>query len=74
MSPRFEPSHNPDEQNRRLALEQLIGQAINQERRRELDLYKRYAADPDFKRALEASIVQLLTQTGSQDLDRILGA
>ena len=66
--------NNPDEQNRRLALAQLISQAVNQERRRELDLYKRYAADPDFKRALEASIVQLLTQTDTQQLDDLLGA
>jgi type I restriction enzyme R subunit len=65
---------NPDEQNRRIALEQLIQQAINQERRRELDLYKRYASDPEFKRAFDASIMRLLTQTNSQQLDDLLGA
>lgn len=55
--------NNPDQQNRRIALEQLIKQAINQERRRELDLYKRYASDPDFKRAIEASIIKLLSDS-----------
>lgn len=54
--------NNSDEQNRRLALEELIKQAINRERRRELDLYKRYASDPEFKRAFDATVMQLLTQ------------
>lgn len=51
---------NPDSQNRQLALERLIQQAISIERRRELDLYKRYASDPDFKRAFDASVSRLL--------------
>lgn len=51
---------NPDSQNRQLALERLIQQAISVERRRELDLYKRYASDPDFKRAFDASVSKLL--------------
>lgn len=51
---------NPDRQNRQLALERLIQQAISVERRRELDLYRRYASDPDFKRAFDASISRLL--------------
>ncbi|MDA3876026.1 MAG: hypothetical protein PF483_02940, partial [Halothiobacillus sp.] len=53
---------NPDIQNRQLALERIIQQAISAERRRELDLYKRYAGDPDFKRAFDASIVRFLSQ------------
>lgn len=52
---------NPDSQNRQLALERLIQQAISIERRRELDLYKRYASDPDFKRAFDASVSRLLS-------------
>lgn len=62
---------NPDSQNRQLALERLIQQAISVERRRELDLYKRYASDPDFKRAFDASIFRMLSSKdiGSQ-LDR----
>ena len=64
--------NNPDEQNRRLALEQLIKQAINQERRRELDLYRNYATDPDFQRALNASIAQLLTQMNASDIENLL--
>ncbi len=51
---------NPDSQNRQLALERLIQQAVSIERRRELDLYKRYAGDPDFKRAFDASVSRLL--------------
>ncbi|MEO0348658.1 MAG: DEAD/DEAH box helicase family protein [Cyanobacteria bacterium P01_A01_bin.15] len=66
--------NNPDEQNRQLALEALIKDAINQERRRDLDLYKRYATDPDFKRGLEASIIQFLMRSKPEDLDDILGA
>jgi type I restriction enzyme, R subunit len=60
---------NQDEQNRRIALEQLIQQAISQERRRELDLYKRYASDPEFKRAFDVSIMKLLSQTDPQQLE-----
>lgn len=56
---------NPDSQNRKLALERLIQQAISVERRRELDLYKRYASDPDFKRAFDASVSRLLTSAAS---------
>ncbi|MDX9887486.1 type I restriction endonuclease subunit R [Thauera sp.] len=52
---------NPDSQNRKLALERLIQQAISVERRRELDLYKRYASDPDFKRAFDASILRMIS-------------
>ena len=59
---------NPDGQNRQLALERLIQQAISVERRRELDLYKRYASDPDFKRAFDASVSRMLASAGSATL------
>jgi type I restriction enzyme R subunit len=59
---------NPDSQNRKLALERLIQQAISVERRRELDLYKRYASDPDFKRAFDASVSRLLASSASATL------
>jgi len=51
---------NPDEQNRRIALESLISQAVNKERKKDLDLYKIYAGDPDFKKAFEESIIRIL--------------
>ena len=51
---------NSDSQNRQLALEKLIQNAISIERKRELDLYKRYASDPDFKRAFDATIARVL--------------
>ncbi len=61
---RYEPQvvNNPDEQNSRLALEKIIQNAINKERRRELDLYKNYAQDAEFKRAFDASIARILAQ------------
>lgn len=59
---------NPDTQNRQLALERLIQQAISVERRRELDLYKRYASDPDFKRAFDSSVSRLLSSTANDTL------
>jgi type I restriction enzyme, R subunit len=56
---------NPDSQNRQLALERLIQHAVSIERRRELDLYKRYAGDPDFKWAFDASVSRLLASAGN---------
>lgn len=52
--------NNQDEQNRSIALQQIIRQAVNAERRRELDLYKLYASDLEFKRAFESAIANLL--------------
>lgn len=63
--------NNPDQQNSQLALEKMIENAINQERRRELELYKNYAQDPEFKRAFDASIARLLSM-GQQDINQIL--
>jgi hypothetical protein len=42
-------------------LEESIQHAVSIKRRRELDLYKRYAGDPEFKRAFGVSISKLLT-------------
>jgi type I restriction enzyme R subunit len=39
----------------------MISQAVSQERKRELDLYKLYAQDPEFKRAFDSSIMRLLS-------------
>lgn len=55
--------NNPDKQNSQLALEKLIQNAVSKERRRELDLYKSYAQDREFKRAFDASIARLLSQS-----------
>jgi type I restriction enzyme R subunit len=51
---------NPDEQNRRIALENLITKAVNKERKKDIDLYKVYAGDPDFKKAFDESIIRIL--------------
>jgi hypothetical protein len=48
--------NNPDVQNRRIALEKIIKQAVTQERKRELDLYKRYTSDLEFQRAFDVTI------------------
>ncbi len=57
--------NNPDPQNSRLAIAQLIKQAINQERRNELTLYRNYASDDDFQRAIENTIIQILENEDS---------
>ncbi len=57
--------NNPDKQNSEIALEKLIREAVNKERRRELDLYKNYAQDPEFKRAFDASIKRILSSSGN---------
>lgn len=59
---------NPDSQNRQLALEKLIRDAVSAERRRELDLYKSYTGDPDFKLAFDASISRLLASSTAAQL------
>ncbi len=51
---------NPDEQNRDIALRSLITQAVNKERKKDLDLYKTYAGDADFRKAFEESIMRIL--------------
>jgi type I restriction enzyme R subunit len=56
---------NPNVQNRELALKNLIKQAVLTERKRELDLYKKYASDPDFELAFDASIARLLARASS---------
>jgi type I restriction enzyme R subunit len=54
--------NNPDQQNSKLALEKLISNAVSKERRKELELYRNYAQDPEFKRAFDSSIARLLAQ------------
>jgi type I restriction enzyme R subunit len=54
--------NNPDVQNRRIALEKIIKQAVTQERKRELDLYKRYTSDLEFQRAFDVTIERMLNQ------------
>jgi type I restriction enzyme, R subunit len=60
---------NQDEQNSRIAMEKLISQAVSQERKKELDLYKRYAQDPEFKRAFDSSIMRLLS---SKEISKVI--
>ncbi|MCX6170171.1 MAG: DEAD/DEAH box helicase family protein [Ignavibacteriales bacterium] len=55
--------NNPDELARRIALEKLIIKAVNKERKNELDLYKLFASDEDFKKAFNATIARMLLQS-----------
>lgn len=61
--------NNPDRQNSQLALEKLIQNAVNKERRKELDLYKNYAQDPEFRRAFDASIMRILANSENFNLN-----
>lgn len=51
---------NPDEQNRDIALRSLIGAAVGKERKKDLDLYKNYAGDSDFRKSFEEAIIRIL--------------
>lgn len=55
--------NNPDKQNSQLARAKIIQSAVSKERRRELDLYKSYAQDLDFKKDFDALIARLLEKT-----------
>jgi len=66
---------NQDEQNSRIAVEKLIKDAINKERRKEVSMYKLYAQDADFKRAFDASILRMLGNEGiSKEIQSELSA
>lgn len=60
---------NQDEQNRKLALEKLIRNAVNKERRRELELYQLFSKDPEFKKAFESSIINILMTQNTQSIE-----
>jgi len=60
---------NQDQQNSRIAMEKLISQAVSQQRKKELDLYRLYAQDPEFKRAFDANIMRIVT---SQELSKVV--
>lgn len=53
---------NPDQQNRRIASEALFEKAMRNERRREIDLYKKYASDDDFKSGLHEALMRMMEQ------------
>jgi type I restriction enzyme R subunit len=42
-------AENLDEHTRRLALEKIVGEIMNRERKKELELYKLFAGDDAFK-------------------------
>ncbi len=53
---------NPDEQNRRIASGNLFEKAMYKERKRELDLYKKYISDDDFKLGLHEALFRVMEQ------------
>lgn len=52
---------NPDTQNRELALMRMINEAINKQRKNELELYKLYSQDEGFKLAMQDTIRRMLS-------------
>jgi len=52
---------NPDAQNRDLALKKMINEALSKKRREELEMYKMYSQDQDFKKALQHAIKRLVS-------------
>jgi len=65
---------NPDEQNRRIASEALFEKAMRNERRREIDLYKKYASDDDFRQGMHSALLRMmehvLTSEGRSGVSR----
>ncbi|GAA4414546.1 type I restriction endonuclease subunit R [Nibrella viscosa] len=61
--PNFEVQYvnNPDVQNRDLALMRMIQEAISQQRRSELEMYKLYSQDEGFKQAMQDTIRRMLS-------------
>ncbi|WP_207420234.1 type I restriction endonuclease subunit R [Desertivirga brevis] len=53
--------NNPDTQNRELALMRMINEAINKQRKSELELYKLYSQDEGFKLAMQDTIRRMLS-------------
>ncbi len=53
---------NPDQQSRRIASEALFEKAMRNERRREIDLYKKYTTDDDFKSGLHEALMRMMEQ------------
>lgn len=52
--------NNSDEQNRKIALKDMIKKAVNNERRRELNLYKKYASDGEFEKSFDSVLMRIL--------------
>ncbi|WP_297525496.1 type I restriction endonuclease subunit R [Sulfurovum sp.] len=52
---------NPDQQNRDLAYAKIFSEVMQQQRRNELELYKKVAQDDAFKQAMQDTIKRLLT-------------
>lgn len=54
---------NPDQQNRDLALQKMINEAISKQRKNELEMYKKYSQDEGFKQALQHAIKRIVSQS-----------
>ncbi|WP_107666678.1 type I restriction endonuclease subunit R [Cyanothece sp. BG0011] len=61
-NPQYESQviNNPDEQNRNIALQEIIQQAVNAQRRTNLDLYKLYASNSEFRQTFNQIIITFL--------------
>ncbi|MGM0519829.1 MAG: type I restriction endonuclease subunit R [Campylobacterota bacterium] len=56
-------AENKDEHTRRLALEKMVAEIMNRERRKELDLYKLFAGDEAFRTGMLDSFERALSTT-----------
>lgn len=66
--------NNSDLQNRRLAFEKIIQQAISQQRKKDLELYRKYATESAFREATNADVMRFLHDISDEDLQRLLKA
>ncbi|MDQ8184089.1 DEAD/DEAH box helicase family protein [Pelagicoccus sp. SDUM812002] len=66
--------NNDDVQNRRLAFEKIVQQAVNQQRKNDLELYRKFAGDEDFKQAYISEAMRYLTMASPEDLENLLRA
>ena len=53
---------NPDLQNRKIASNALFERAMRNERKREIDLYKKYASDEFFKKGMHDVLMRTMDQ------------
>lgn len=58
-------AENKDDHTRRLALEKMVSEIMNKERRKELDLYKLFAGDEAFRVGMLDSFERALTTTSA---------
>lgn len=64
--------NNPDQQNRSLALDELISEAVLKERRKEMNLYLQYRNDDDFKVGLHSVVEKIVLESSEAIVQKLL--